>query len=280
MRVPERTVEAHLDATGLAVEALRPYLGNEMLALARRRRNEVDVTADSPARSPTPTASPARRASSGTPATSTASTPPRRSLPRAESERPVRVEFAAALLPDLPGVRRVEGAVAARPPAALVRGTLEPTTLTLDVPDIAAAYADLRARWPLLVPTMPAAVYDHGTRCHCEEAAGRRSSLPRTGEIAASPGPPAAVRTPRNDSSRHDQPPAEQALRVDEECDCAPPDPGTVPPWLTGALRATATATGQLAAPHVEARALWTPESGSAVTVTASGEPLATGRRG
>ena len=230
--------------------------------------------------------------------------------PRAEGDRPVRVAFAATLLPDLPGVRRVEGAVAASTLADLARGTLEPTTLTLDVPDAAAAYADLRARWPLLVPMMPAAVYDDGTRCHCEEAAGRRSSLPRTGEIAASPGPPAAARTPRNDgdsqplpsavraprndgdpqappaavraprndSSRHDQPPAEQALRNDDECDCAPPDPGTVPPWLTGAVRATATASGPLAAPHATLDATWTPEAGSAVTVTASGEPLA--RRG
>jgi hypothetical protein len=41
---------------------------------------------------------------------------------------------------------------------------------------------------------------DHESHCHCEEAAGRRSSLPRHGEIASLPGPPPAARAPRNDT--------------------------------------------------------------------------------
>ena len=47
---------------------------------------------------------------------------------------------------------------------------------------------------------------------------------------------------------------------------------------MIGSLRATATASGAIAAPHATLAATWTPEAGSTVTVTASGEPLA--RRG
>ena len=48
-------------------------------------------------------------------------------------------------------------------------------------------------------PHEPRRTPDYENHCHCEEAGGRRSSLPRMGQIASLPGPPAAARAPRND---------------------------------------------------------------------------------
>jgi outer membrane protein assembly factor BamA len=250
VRLPERTVEAHVEAVGLAVAALRPYLGDETLALAAAAGTTVDVTADLGG----PIADPDRIAGTAhlvwyagdehrLDATATLD-------PRPESEHPVRVAFAAALLPDLPGVRRVDGAATAATLQGLARGTLEPTTLTLDVPDLAAAYGDLRARWPLLVPELGVT-----------EAMGRAPGA--TGSFVA----PADAGAPQDDSPLG---PGTQALRAAGN--------RSTPAWLIGALRATATASGTFAAPHATLDATWTPEAGSAVTVTARGEPLA--RRG
>ena len=248
VRLPERTVEAHIEATGLAVDALRPYVGAEVLDRAAAAGTAVDVSADLAG----PFADTYRLAGTAqltwhTAAerrlVATASLAPRlggeRLLdasatldPKPGSERPVRVAFAATLLPDLPGTRHVEGAVAAASIAELAAGTLEPTTLTIDVPDLAAAYRELRQRWPRLVPPL--------------DEIGATSSE--------------AARPPRS--------------LADARLSCRRQGDDSVGNLLTGALTAEITAAGPVSSPHAVANAEWRPEPGTTVTVTASGEPL------
>jgi len=221
VRLPERTVEAHVDAVGVDVAALRPHVGADLLDLLGAAGTAADLAADlaGPLDEPDRLAGTARvvwYAGDEHRLEAAATLGP---VP--DGDGPLRVAFAASLLPGLEGVRRVEGAVRAASLVDLAEGTLEATTLTLAAPDLAAAHAALRARWPRLLPALPA---------------------------------------------------ADGAERGDGTNGAA------APAWLTGALRATATASGPLAAPRATLDAAWTPEAGSAVTLTASGEPLA--RRG
>ncbi|MFZ5785743.1 MAG: translocation/assembly module TamB domain-containing protein [Acidobacteriota bacterium] len=200
--LPEGRVVGHADARGIAAEALRPWLGERSFALASAAGTTIDVVADlsGPVADPNLLNGSARIAwNAGGERLLDASASLRR-VP--DGARPVRVDLAAALLPDLEGVRRAEATVSARSLVALADGVLESGALALDHADLSAAYADLRERWPLLVPERPEAVP------------------------------------------------------------------------LVGSMRVDAKATGPLSAPLVSASAVWTPESGTSVTASASGEPL------
>ncbi len=200
--LPEGQAVAHVDARGIAAEALLPFIGDRRFALASAAGTTIDLVADLSGRLAEPDsltggARVAWNAGDERLLDAAASL-----TPMSRGEYPVGVLLAATLLPNHEGVRRVAGTVAARSPAALADGFLESATLSLESADLAAAYADLRARWPLILPEPPAA-------------------LP-----------------------------------------------------LVGAWRAEARAAGPLSAPRVSVSAVWTPEPGSAVTVTAEGEPL------
>ncbi len=305
VRLPEKTVDAHLEATGLALEALRPYVGAEVLDRAAAAGTTADVSADLAG----PLADPARLAGTAHLVWNAGA---ERRLdasatldPRPDSERPVRVVFAATLLPDLPGTRHVEGAVAAASVAGLAAGTLEPTTLTLDVPDLAAAYRDLRERWPLLVPALNETAAASAATTHPPR------SLPLAGDDTGTEGgrgtdvgpalragsargarAPQKQRPLANPSLQPDAPsgdgavsmwgrhsaPAARAERAPDSQPAPDSEPaaghGTLALPIFGALKAVITASGPISSPHAVASATWTPEAGTTVTVDASGEPV------
>lgn len=65
------------------------------------------------------------------------------------------VEIDAALLPAQPGRRRLAGRVSLDDLSAPLAARLDGLTLELEAPDLAQAVAELRRRWPGLVPTLP-----------------------------------------------------------------------------------------------------------------------------
>jgi translocation and assembly module TamA len=260
VRLPEGTIEAHVEATGLALDALRPYLGADLLDRAAAAGTTADFRIDVAG----PFADPDRL--SGTAHLTWLAGAERRLeasaalTPQPGSDRPARLELTATVLPDLPGTRRVEGAVAAATLAGLAAGTLEPTTVTLDVPDLAAAYRDLRERWPRLVPALGAPASDTALPPpgHSEEGAARR-------------GIPARLERGRPPSLRDGTP---RFARSDSTSGEGTASGVSVGSLIIGTLAASITASGPVSSPHVQATATWAPEAGTKVSVDASGEPM------
>jgi len=155
------TGTVRLRASGFPPELLEPWLGGETLARLGAGGTHLDLDADLRLASPVPEATTgdatlvwrrgdevllrarvetvAREGGGDEPGDGTA-TPP------------LLVAVDAALLPGSAGERRVAGRLRAPGWAELAEARVEDGGITLAVPDLGEAVAELRARWPELVP--------------------------------------------------------------------------------------------------------------------------------
>lgn len=75
-----------------------------------------------------------------------------------EAAAPIVATVAAEVLPGSPGRRSVQGTVRAASWAEIAKGTAEGVRAEVRVPDVRAAFAEVRSLWPRLVPAPPQGV--------------------------------------------------------------------------------------------------------------------------
>ncbi len=154
---PAPRAQLRLTATGLAAEAVRRLLPARLVDDLALAGTQVDLAARVTWEQTN------GAAAKGEGAVTASWRRGEEELTRAELEvrlagSAAEAQLAVALLPALPGQRRLAGRVLLADLSAPLAARLQGVTLHVEEPAVAASVAQLRQRWPALVPQLPAEV--------------------------------------------------------------------------------------------------------------------------
>lgn len=153
--LPENSAKVALKATEIPAEALKPYLDPKLYGDLALPGTSADVQADAIA-----------GPGSWEKVAGTAKVAWRRGrrglaqveahvAPGAEGEPPIVLTAVGNLLPGSPGRRAFQGTLKAASWAEMAKASLEGARAELKVPDVRAAFAEVRSLWPRLIPALP-----------------------------------------------------------------------------------------------------------------------------
>jgi len=190
IQLPEATGQVTLSAEDIPAEVLRPYLDGELYADLSLTGTAADVKAEmtlGPGWNRIAGTADASWRRGGRPLAHTTA-----HLSPGDVKAPIVAAITADLLPGSPGRRSVHGTLRAASWQEVAHASAENAQAEVRLPDVKAAFAEVRALWPRLVPAPPPGTPLQGTLTADAHLSGPLTTpeavvdatwLPRTGSL-------------------------------------------------------------------------------------------------